>query len=1462
MGFLPGGFADDSASCGTGEVKLDPGPIGSNVGLANGWITVFDALMQSSPDADRVLVDLHFEAVSGATLLASETQYAAFFHDGVEVPALQQTVASNLSVTFSGIGLDIPKTGAPLAFTIKIRLATTFVEGHQLQYFVPIDGLAVLKDGELKACYKKAVSTNAVGHTDIVADHLRVLAPSPVTAGVSFALGISARDAYNNLDGDVSGAISLSTTSPSINGNDPILPSLSLAGGQASGSARLYKAGSAWINASAAGLLGSASLIVNAGPVTSLSVSPDPVTVSVGSNQQFSASAQDAFGNDAPASPTWTRTCGSVSSGGLYTAPTVPGDCMVMASQNAASDSATVHVVAGPLDHIHIVPSVASVEVDHSRSFSATGHDAFHNAVALSPSWSASCGSISAAGEYTAPSASGSCLVNATQSGITGSAAVTVTPGPPGRIEVSPVPDTIIAGDQEQFDATGYDANNNTTPISPAWSADCGSIDSSGLYTAPATAGPECSVTAEDSGLSDTVSFTIVAGPLDHIGVEGPSTLPAGEIGTYDLTGYDANDNEVPLNQSTIQYSNTTADGPQDVCYTEPGTSVTGCLAGGVTIVPAAPAFLAIDDSLLDLVLSADDPSPVYDAELTDVYGNVISIDPAVDILWSIDPAGDCSFPLGDNALECHIVGDYTISAAAAADASVTDSTGLAIVHGDVDSVRVCPKDYVPAASELAPNMDCPLFAYMVVLSEVDFDAFAFDASGNLIPEAAFNWTIDPASAGDVDAGGGLHALLEGNATLNATTPGSGSPVTGSMALQIVADDSLVTDVDIIPEFAELAAGDTLQFLVHAFAVDGFPVLGFHVAFSLSDPHVAAIDAAGLLTAHHVGETLVNATVNSVVATATVVVHAGELANLVILPPCLALSTTDPGKTFQLTVEGLDAFRNPIPSSDFVVDWSDDGNAAIGAVDANGLFSWTGAPGVVIVTASSGNISRMSAMFVTDSQASSGDATATSFSRPVDGNGTVIAYALAWSHVNASTDIHMMAPGLDDGNETFVDADLEFDLAADYVCLTVEVQVGGSWPDGVDRLELEDYMDSVNGSLPALFLGVQGAELGLPLNSSRLTALVDVDLSFRVQQTFFDANPAISPSHLVLVEFSNGTRIQAIKATLIETKPWARRYSVMLKSFSTFAVIATPAPAPHGGGGGGGGVGGGCGITSMRISGSDAVISNATIHFRDALCTADVAAKLLAGPASAPPAGIAPAASGIDALRYALVEVAAPSPVVGIDYEISLAASGVNAPHVLPLIYADGAWAPAASNPLSVTGGLLAGTVHADGNAPIAIVSDDSAPAVKLEMAMDAEHLRAEGSASATDNLRVESLDVYVDGQLVAHADGASVRFVIDSDRFGIGPYDVRAVAKDLVGNEGSAETQAEYQIGPGLLALGGGASFPWLVVAAAALLVGSGGSSYYAYRRHQTRLAARLELQQIASGAQGAKKPSNGGGK
>ena len=160
-------------------------------------------------------------------------------------------------------------------------------------------------------------------------------------------------------------------------------------------------------------------------PPTGIGVSVSPTTAAVAASAtlQFTATVTGMT----TTSVTWACTGGSISTSGLYTAPTTAGTYTVNATSTAdttKSASATVTVTASAPVSVTISPTVASLATGGAQQFTATVSNSSNTSV----TWTCSGGSVTTAGLYTAPTTAGTYTVTATSvADTTKSASATVT---------------------------------------------------------------------------------------------------------------------------------------------------------------------------------------------------------------------------------------------------------------------------------------------------------------------------------------------------------------------------------------------------------------------------------------------------------------------------------------------------------------------------------------------------------------------------------------------------------------------------------------------------------------------------------------------------------------------------------------------------------------------------------------------------------------------------------------------------------------------------------------------------------------------------------------------------------------------------------------------------------------------------------------------------------------------------
>jgi len=175
--------------------------------------------------------------------------------------------------------------------------------------------------------------------------------------------------------------------------------------------------------------------------------------------------------------------------------------------------------IDGPpgLSKIHIAPKNQTVSIGATQQFGVTGEMSDGSSAATVPvTYSATGGTVTAAGLYTAGSVAGSYRVVAAQQD--GSLADTATVTIPNAtatvssIVLSPSAVSVPAGMKQQFTAKGVLSTGDTAVVAVTYTATGGTINAQGLFTAGATTGAFRVIAVQKNGtLADTADVTITA---------------------------------------------------------------------------------------------------------------------------------------------------------------------------------------------------------------------------------------------------------------------------------------------------------------------------------------------------------------------------------------------------------------------------------------------------------------------------------------------------------------------------------------------------------------------------------------------------------------------------------------------------------------------------------------------------------------------------------------------------------------------------------------------------------------------------------------------------------------------------------------------------------------------------------------------------------------------------------------
>ena len=258
----------------------------------------------------------------------------------------------------------------------------------------------------------------------------------------------------------------------------------------------------------------SATANVTVTPPATVTVSPGTVSLGTGQTQQFSATVAGSLNP----SVSWSLSpaVGTISRGGLYTAPATLGSpqTITVTATSAADTSkmATASMTVVPPVRVTVSPSTASLAPSGTQQLTAAVTGTTNTAVTWSVNGAtggnSTVGTVSNTGLYVGPASVSSPLsVTVTATSVqdpTQSATANVTVTPPVTVTVSPGTVSLGVGQTQQFSATVAGSLNPSVSwsLSPA----VGTISSGGLYTAPATLGSPQTITVTATSTADATN--------------------------------------------------------------------------------------------------------------------------------------------------------------------------------------------------------------------------------------------------------------------------------------------------------------------------------------------------------------------------------------------------------------------------------------------------------------------------------------------------------------------------------------------------------------------------------------------------------------------------------------------------------------------------------------------------------------------------------------------------------------------------------------------------------------------------------------------------------------------------------------------------------------------------------------------------------------------------------------------
>jgi trimeric autotransporter adhesin len=693
---------------------------------------------------------------------------------------------------------------------------------------------------------------------------LQSIVVTPVSPSMAAGLSqqFTATGTYSdNSTQDLTGAANWNSSNPNV------------ASVNSTGLASALTAGTTTISATVLSVSGSTTLTTVAPPpLQSISVTPANPSVAIGQNQQFVATGLYADGStqDLTSSVSWSSSqpaIAAITTAGLASG-LGGGSSTITAALGTISATATLSVNPLALVSIAVTPGNASIALGTNQQFAATGTYADGSTLDLTTSatWSSSAPSVAtvnATGLATSTSA-GQTIITAAAASIGGSSTLTVTPAALVSIAITPAIPSIALGTTEQFAATGTFTDGSTQNItgSVQWDSSDGSVatisnaaSSQGMATSVATGSSSISATSGSISASTTLTVSIVALVSITVNPANPS-IALGTTQQFTATGTFTDGSTQDLTTSaTWGSSNTVA---ATVSSSALGTSlatgtatITATLGGTsgstlLTVTPASVVSIAVSPATAAIPFGMNQ---TFTAVGTFTDGSKQDVTNSAHWSSSVPSVATVSNTSGSSGMATSTGSGSTVINATLG--TVTGSGNLTVTTAILAAIEVNPQ---------SPSIS--------IGGSQQFTATGLYTDGSTANiTTSVTWASSSATVatiGNTPGSLGLVTSASSGTTIISATSGT---LAGSTSLAV--QDSLVA-ISVFPPIATIVPGANQQYSATGTYASGLinDVSG-SVLWSSSSPAVATITASGLAMSAANGETVISASLGSVVGSAT-----------------------------------------------------------------------------------------------------------------------------------------------------------------------------------------------------------------------------------------------------------------------------------------------------------------------------------------------------------------------------------------------------------------------------------------------------------------------------------------------------------------------------------------------------------------------------------------------------------------
>ena len=373
--------------------------------------------------------------------------------------------------------------------------------------------------------------------------------------------------------------------------------------------------------------------------------------------------------------------------------------------------------------------------------------------------------------------------------------------------------------------------------------------------------------------------------------------------------------------------------GPVTITATSEGQSGTAA----ITVTPVPVASVTVAPATADVSLGQ---TVALAATTKDAGGNVLT---GRAVAWSTGDATLATVSGTGVVTGVALGGPVTITATS------EGQSGTA-------AVTVVPAPVPVAAVTVAPDAASVYVGQTVALS-----ATTTDADGNVLTGRTIAWTSSTTALATVSASGVVTGVAAGGpVTVTATSEGQSGTAAVTVALAPVAT------VTVSPAAATVAVTRTVPLGAVVKDAGGNVLTGRTVTWTTSDPTLATVSAAGVVTGVAAGGPVtITADCEGQTGTASITVTPVAVATVTVAP---ATASVMLGQTVALTATPRDAAGNVLTGQ--TITWSA-ANPAIATVSATGVVTGVAVGGPVTISASAGGKTGTASVTVTQVQVAS-----------------------------------------------------------------------------------------------------------------------------------------------------------------------------------------------------------------------------------------------------------------------------------------------------------------------------------------------------------------------------------------------------------------------------------------------------------------------------------------------------------